>query len=177
MADNYLEKKMEEYRRGVSGLTPRRKITPSGHACGNASFLPFPPGLRVMVLCGNAPADLIKALSDAGCRVAFTGTDRRSGTETARATGAQHHPVAPSDTEAIEHSLALLRHNWRGDIQVIISLGYPLPPSAKEAYTIYIGDRNDAPPCSLGLADGADVTTLLWALLPQTRRLVHGMWA
>lgn len=176
MADNYLENKMDEYRRGVLNAPARRKLTPSGHAGGCASFLPFPPGLRVMVLCDEAPEETVKALVNAGCRVAFTGPDRIHGARVAQATGAQHHPVAPSDAEAVAHSLAHLRHNWRGDVQVIVSFGKPVPADS-EAYKIYFGERAGAPECDLGFAEEPSASTILWSLLPETRaRLRGGIW-
>lgn len=165
MADNYLENKMDEYRRGLLGAGSRRKTTPSGHAGGCASFLPFPPGLRVLVMCESAEPETIKALVDAGCRVAFTGLDRKAGATTARMCGAQHHPVSPSDLPAVEKSLEFIRHHWRGGIQAVISYGFRIPET--DAFRIIIGQAPTGD-FDVSLNETAGKDELLWAILPQT---------
>jgi hypothetical protein len=173
MADNYLENKMDEYRRGVLNAPARRRLTPSGHAGGCASFMPFPPGLRVMVLCAEASEEIIKALVNAGCRVAFTGPDRSHGARVAQASGAQHHPVDPADSEAVERSLEHLRHNWRGEVQAIVSFGIRLPAGG-EAYKVYFGRREASCGCDLGFSEAPTASAILWSLLPETRKRLHG---
>lgn len=161
---------MDEYRRGLLRQPAQRRLTPSGPASGCASFLPFPPGLRVMVICEEADETLISALTSAGCRVAFTGSDRKEGTRIARATGAQHHPVAPEDNEAIQRSADLLRRNWLGNPDVLIALGTPAPEGIAD-YLIAVGDCGGIRP-SIALPADASVQSILWALLPETRNYI-----
>ena len=165
MADNYLENKMDEYRRGLLSAPSRRKTTPSGYARGCASFLPFPPGLRVFVLADMPGEDELKAMVDAGCRVAFTGIDKTEGTRLAQKCGAQYHPISPNDEAAVEHSLELIKQRWRGDVQVIVSYGKTFP-TGFDGFKIAVGDNSGA---HISLPSDVDTTMLLWALLPQTR--------
>lgn len=175
MADNYLENKMDEYRRGLLGAPVRRKITPSGAAAGCASFLPFPPGLRVLVMCEKGNDELIAALVNAGCRVAFTSTDRSAGAKLAQHTGARHIPVSPENAVALKNAIDSLCHTWRGELNCIISLGQAFP-DAKEAYKIYLGARGtEAAGYDLALEADAPVSDILWGLLPQTRQYVSGL--
>lgn len=169
MADNYLENKMDEYRRGVLSAPSRRKMTPSGHARGCASFLSFPVGLRVFVLADHADEETLKAMTDAGCRVAFTGLDKSEGTAVAQSCGAQYHPIDPEDGEAVGRSLELIRSRWRGEADVLVSFGKDFPKDT-DAFKIAIG----AP---VGGADFVvekpeDRQMLLWALLAQSREYI-----
>ncbi len=104
MADNYLEKQMEDFRRGVSA--PRR-----------SGLLPPKPqvvGLRALIIGGGVPAGAaaVTALRDAGWRVAFTDADSNSGRALAQSAGAQHHPVVPSDAVALNRSAGLIIKRW-----------------------------------------------------------------
>ena len=55
MADNYLEKKMEEYRRGNSAGNYTRRMTPNGTKAGHI-LMPF-PSRRVLVIAEDVPSD------------------------------------------------------------------------------------------------------------------------
>lgn len=119
MADNYLEKKMEEHLRGYKP-TYRPKTTPSGNRPGNVNFK-FPP-CRVFVTGGASGigAAIVSAYRDAGCRVAFCDADNKKGASTAQRTGAQFHPVDVSDADALETCLARVIETW-GDIDIIVN--------------------------------------------------------
>lgn len=91
MADNYLENKMEEYRR----QTPRpAHHTPRLHGAGEG--LPL-AGVRVLVDGGgtltDALAALVDAFVDAGCRVAFRCADAAAGNRLAQTNGARALPL------------------------------------------------------------------------------------
>lgn len=90
MADNYLEKKMDDYRRGVN-RTPRRSVV--------SSTRPSLPGcnhpLYVAVLLRNTDLlhQLIPLLGKYDLKVAFCGTDLRQGNSMAQCCGAMFIPV------------------------------------------------------------------------------------
>ena len=119
MADNYLEKKMDEHVRGVRP-SYRPKITPSGNRPGVMS-VKFPPR-RVFVTGGASGigASIVKAFCDAGCRVAFCDIDVKGGNATAQRTGSQFHPVDVADAAALEACMDRLLSSW-GDIDVVVN--------------------------------------------------------
>lgn len=120
MADDYIGKKMDDYRRGVNTPAYRRKITPTGAPRGIWQ-VKFPS--RNVYVTGGANGigrEIVKTLCQAGCRVAFCDTDIKAGTATAQATGSQFHPVDVTDTEALDASLCHVIKAW-GDIDVIIN--------------------------------------------------------
>ena len=71
MADDYIGKKMEDYRRGINASAYRRKITPTGTSRGIWQ-VKFPA--RIAFVTGGANGigrEIVKTLCQAGCRVAF----------------------------------------------------------------------------------------------------------
>ena len=119
MADNYLERKMDEYRSGNLNKTKHR-TSPSGNRPGKLTI--YFPARRVYITGGASGigASIVKAFCDAGCRVAFCDKDTKKGTDTARRCGAQFHPLDVTDAAALNASLAGVRHAW-GDIDIIIN--------------------------------------------------------
>lgn len=119
MADNYLERKMEELRSGKSA-SARARRTPSGARAGHLD-LKFPP--RRVVVTGGASGigrAIVKAYADAGCRTAFFDVDTDAGTDTARATGSRFIPLDLRDAAMFQSRLEELLHEW-GDIDIIIN--------------------------------------------------------
>ena len=119
MADNYLERKMEDYRSG-KGATSKVKRVSSGAKPGEIS-VKFPPR-RVFVTGGASGIGraIVEAFRKADCRVAFCDIDSKAGAATAQATGAQFHPVDVRDVDALEACMARLLDAW-GDIDVIVN--------------------------------------------------------
>ncbi len=81
MADNYLERQMEDYRAGrlsTSAVVPsrRRDLT---------AWVDIAPDPDLTV-------DVVSSLRMAGVRVAFTLDDMRRGNEVAQSTGARYYP-------------------------------------------------------------------------------------
>lgn len=90
MADNYLEKRMDDYLRSRAG-SPRRPAAPRpGRVTVNY------PSVRVVVADGCAPLGrvLVETLRRMQCRVAFTSAAVSEGHALAQATGSQYHPDA-----------------------------------------------------------------------------------
>lgn len=119
MADNYLERKMEEYR---SGKTQQRvvKRTPSGAKPGtiNIKF----PSRRVFITGGakGIGRAIVEAFRNADCKVAFCDKDSKTGTATAQATGAQFYPVDVTDANSLDLCVDRVIKAW-GDIDVIVN--------------------------------------------------------
>ena len=110
MADNYLEKKMEEHVRGVH-TTARRAPTfiPAGSVCFNLGEL------RVLVAgFGQQPelaAAIVRAYRRAACRVAFIFGDRRAGASLAQESGSRHYPYGDDAMARVEADLGKV---WGG---------------------------------------------------------------
>lgn len=119
MADNYLERKMEEYR---SGKSQQRivKRTPRGAKPGtiNIKF----PSRRVFVTGGakGIGRAIVESFRNADCRVAFCDTDSKAGAATAQVTGAQFYPVDVTDANALDACVERIIKAW-GDIDVIVN--------------------------------------------------------
>ncbi len=113
IADNYLERKMEEYRSG-------RSASPSFRRKGilNVAF----PSRRVLVTGGASGIgrEIVTRFSNAGSRVAFFDKDAVKGRETMEKTGARFSCVDVSDVEQLEKALAGLLAHW-GDIDIVIN--------------------------------------------------------
>lgn len=119
MADNYLEKKMEEHRAG-RGVSYRPKLTPTGKRQGELT-VKFPPR-RVFVTGGASGIGraIVKAFCDAGCRVAFCDIDSKAGTRTAQSLGARFYPVDVTDTGSLEACMRSIFEVW-GDIDILVN--------------------------------------------------------
>ncbi len=121
MADNYLERKMEEYRQGKNGRVGSQHYrTPSGAKQGtlNVKF----PSRRVFITGGASGIGraIVRAFRQADCRVAFCDNDVKAGNKTAQLTGARFYPVDVTDVAALEQSMQHVIDDW-GDIDVIIN--------------------------------------------------------
>lgn len=87
MADNYLERRMEDYRSGRGGS---RRL----HASSRSGRLSLPyPHQYVLVLGGDTPAGraVLEAFSHSGATVAFTAS--ADGAALAQQTGARYYPM------------------------------------------------------------------------------------
>ncbi len=124
MADNYLERKMEEH---LSGGAPgyRPRVTPTGVRAGNVIF-PFPVRRMLVVLDVTANElpevaaalldlrdSLVRALAATGSKVAFTESDMIARNRLAQTCGACG--VAPGDTDVVSA-------RWEG-IDSVIGIG------------------------------------------------------
>lgn len=120
MADNYLEKRMDDLRRGQRPGAYRPKLTPAGHATGRLQVA-FPPR-RVFVTGGASGIGraIVEAYCKAGCRVAFVDSDMEAGRQTASATGSRFIPLDVADAEALEREMETLMHAW-GDLDIIVN--------------------------------------------------------
>ena len=113
MADNYLEKQMEDFRAGK--IAPRRS--------SEAMHRPQPvAGKRVLVACHN-PADtasLVRLLRSTGARVAFIAPAGKEWQQLAQASGSRFYPATmpqsgePLDQTQTDSILTDLKRHWHG---------------------------------------------------------------
>lgn len=97
MADNYLERRMDEYRRSRQGAATRRAAM---HTAPNLRtgqvIIDYPPERVLVTDIDNPIARAVtEALRRFNCRVAITCTDRTLGNRIAQTLGAQYHPDGP----------------------------------------------------------------------------------
>lgn len=99
MADNYLERKMEEYRSGKSAA-PRRRVIPSGAVRPQVAV----PLGEVTVLIAGVDEALVAAFANAGAKVRFCNADDEAislGRRLAERWGAQYFPYNEAKTLAL----------------------------------------------------------------------------
>lgn len=127
MADNYLERRMEDYRSGklssmrmTSAIVKRPSMT-----------------LRTYVIGGDTELGVkyIKKFRASNWRVAFNDADLKSGRQLAQATGAQHHPVSADNAEAMLGSLKKVIELWGAVDLVVNCVNADLHPKLDEAMT------------------------------------------
>lgn len=121
MADNYLERKYEEYQ--AQKATGKKSSGRSTLAGAKPGYLQVRfPRRRVFVTGGAAGIGraIVEAFRQAGCQVAFCDVDEKLGQRTAEATGAQFFPVDVRSAEALEACMDRILKAW-GDIDVIIN--------------------------------------------------------
>lgn len=108
MADNYLEKRMDELRSGKLAI---KKVIPGIK----------PKARRVLVAGGCQGVALEKALEfrKKGCRVAVFDSDKVIGKQMAHDHGIRFHHVDPKDEYAAKKEMNSLLNVWRG-VDVII---------------------------------------------------------
>lgn len=100
MADNYLEKRMEEHLRGAA-MAPRH-LSPSGQRPGMLT-VKFPRRRILVIGSSMALATIaVGTLSSAGCRVSFCDSNRKEGTALAQSTGSRFYPVDTLNALSIE---------------------------------------------------------------------------
>lgn len=111
MADNYLERRMEDYRNGK--LSTRRMSPVSVKRPSMA--------LRVFIIGGNTEAGRrhVRILRKYGWKVAFTDADFKAGRELAQTTGSQHHPVDITDADALVSTIRKAVDLW-GALDLIL---------------------------------------------------------
>ncbi|MCM1293592.1 MAG: hypothetical protein NC111_07610 [Bacteroides sp.] len=108
MADNYLEKKMDDY---------RRRQSPTAHRTG-----PKPTDrLSIFIVSDNAgfTEQMVTKLQTKAANIAFTMSDMHRGRELAQSTGTQHHPIH-CDHENLCRSIELIKKRW-GSIDLAIT--------------------------------------------------------
>ena len=120
MADNYLEKKMEDMRSGrLAHIAGKRGVSQKGMWC--VDF----PCRRVLVTDGTGVMGrtVINEFCRIGCRVAFLSEDVAMGKEIAQATGARFIQCVTADAAGLESAIDGLVKAWR-DIDIIVNVAF-----------------------------------------------------
>ena len=118
MADNFLEKRMEDLKSGRLSAAPRTSTAPRRKGCIQVEF----PSRRVIVTGGANGIGLTvtKAFVKAGCKVAVFDRDRISGQRLAHDIGIRFYEVDLTGREEIEKAFDNLTEAWK-DIDIIVS--------------------------------------------------------
>lgn len=116
MADNYLEKKMEELHNRKAGCAPTRVSPASRHLL----TFPFKP-LRVLVIARgrHAVSQYTKPFQNAGCRVAVVSTIDAAETDLPQDHGCRYYVIG--NDEQKPQAFSNLIASWR-DIDVVVML-------------------------------------------------------
>ena len=119
MADNYLEKKFEEY--AIRKSTAKTKKIVSTGPKPEHIEVRFPTR-RVFVTGGanGIGKAIVQAFRKIGCRVAFCDNDRKNGSLTAQTSGARFYPVDVCDSKALQSCMHDIFTTW-GDIDILIN--------------------------------------------------------
>lgn len=183
MADNYLERRMEDLHSGRK-TTIRSNSVYSARRSAGTSFGPSPK--RVLIAGDITPigSELILRFIEAGSKVAFIGHDNTTAADLSRGRGLRYYPIGAANIAAVENAVTDLLAAWR-DIDILIIVGnpvnalpelleslwcrhkqrYPIPTDSAPRIIIVSSTSNlpDASPESSILAD-----TLLFLSLPRT---------
>ena len=129
MADNFLEKRMDDYRSGRLS-TPRGGRSASCPTLDGRSLVLEYPKLSVLLMARDGSpltVPLLRALRSVGLSVAFSIADSAEGTRLSQSLGGRFYP-ASFDMDRI---LADIHRHW-GDLYRVISLdSAPIPGSLK----------------------------------------------
>lgn len=118
MADNYLERRMEDLRSGRLRNVAAPAASPARKGEIRISF----PARRVLVTGGAGGIGLAvtRAYLKAGCKVAVMDTDREAGERLAHDEGVRFYNTDISDRDALENALDNLLTAWK-DIDIVVS--------------------------------------------------------
>ena len=147
MADNYLEKKMEEYRSGALSKPAARRLSPTGERPGTVSFRI--DQLRVLVTDASDDVGraVVRKLRGAGCRVAFVSPDIKDGRTLSQATGSRFYPVP------VAHDImADITEAW-GGLDALVVIGGDIPsdiPTGGLRRIIILADTPSIPDIAAG---------------------------
>lgn len=117
MADNYLERRMEDMKAGR--LLTQVKSKSAVPRKGYLEF-PFPPR-RVLVAGGTCglPLDIVRMFLKAGCKVAVLDTDKSAGDALAYKEGIRYCNIEEPTSESIISTFTNLLQAWR-DVDIIM---------------------------------------------------------
>ncbi|MDE6268017.1 MAG: hypothetical protein K2M04_02930 [Muribaculaceae bacterium] len=136
MADNYLERRMEEHRRGGGEQSVRRvaAVVASSRLTENDLVVRF-PALRVMI-AGNDDRELTEALArrfrSVGGRVALVAPKDMLLTKTGQQAGCRIYQANHSDRNELERAMADAVRAW-GGVDVMVMTGVLPAPAAEMA--------------------------------------------
>ncbi|MCI8999338.1 MAG: SDR family oxidoreductase [Muribaculaceae bacterium] len=124
MADNYLERKMEEYRSGklAKGNQNKRKSSTLFPATGYDLNLISAQRVVIIGDCISGKGrELLKLFRSLGCRVAFCDKNMKEGNALAQQTGARFYPFDYDDLERVEKMRSDVSAYW-GGVDICVQL-------------------------------------------------------
>ncbi|MDE5876199.1 MAG: hypothetical protein K2H47_01635 [Muribaculaceae bacterium] len=133
MADNYLERKMEDLRSGRLGtntgkLKTSRAMHSSQAATGNRRILNFNfTSRRILIIggCSGVEKSITQAFVRAGCRVAVFDTDLEESDNMAKNGSIRFYPIAAEALSAVEAAWQNLITAWHDVDTVIVTAQIP----------------------------------------------------
>lgn len=119
MADNYLERKMEEYR--LNRHTPSHRAVSTRQTSPNELRTIF-PHLRVLITGGanGIGRECVKAFREVDSMVMFCDIDTRKGNLTAQQLGARFYPVDVRSVQAIDGMMSDIFSRY-ADLDIVIN--------------------------------------------------------
>lgn len=123
MADNYLERRMEELRSGKIAASVKPQRRPSGTAQAGKISFGFKPKRVLMIGDTSRLAEsLITAFRKAGCPVAFLSSPSSDGDRLAHDCGIRFYPCPDFESQTLLRHFGNLLKAWRGlDIMISFS--------------------------------------------------------
>lgn len=120
MADNYLEKRMEELRSGRLSHSASSRSAAQGPRAGYLN-VKYPPR-RVLVTGGASGIGLatVRSFLRAGCKVAVIDSDEEQGRRLAREEGVRFYHLDLADSEALSRAMQNIFAAWH-DLDIIVS--------------------------------------------------------
>lgn len=183
MADNYLERRMEDLHSGRKTTIRSNSVYSSRRSVG-VSFGPSPKRVLIAGDITTIGSEPIIRFIEAGSKVALIGHDNITAADLSRGRGLRYYPIGAANIAAVENAVTDLLAAWR-DIDILIIVGnpinalpelleslwrrhkqrYPIPTDSAPRIIIVSSTSNlpDASPESSILAD-----TLLFLSLPRT---------
>lgn len=137
MADNYLEKKMDDYRRGNYGYPRLSRL--HHQSCRGFELRPAVDSVMVFVSLLSLRNCLIEAFVKAGCRTAFCWHDYREGQLTAQKTGSLSCTVDALSASALDEAVATVVARW-GSLGLIVTDVPEALDCQSDIPMIYVGD-------------------------------------
>lgn len=118
MADNFLERRMEDLKSGRLSASARTSAMPKRKGCLQVAF----PSRRVIVTGGanGIGRAVTAAFVKAGCKVAVFDRDKEAGEKLAHDIGIRFYEIDLTCREAIEKAFDNLTEAWK-DIDIIVS--------------------------------------------------------
>lgn len=159
MADNYLERRMEEYRNGTLAQSLRRSVAMTRKRPKTRY-----ESLRVLVVCPSLNADaekLIRTFAARRCRISFASISRAAGNALAQSCGARFYPTDEMSSEAIAHTAEAAAKHY-GSLDAIIYCGeeardlrsIAAAANLPDEYLLLTASREDlAAPCHFNTGD------------------------
>lgn len=121
MADNYLERRMEEYRAGK--LVPKRRAVSGSVSRKEGDFILSFDSMNVIVLGGSLlfASAVVEVFRKVNCRVALCHSEEKKCRELAQRSGCRYYPFDPDDGERRDYVIDDVMDRW-GSVDVVVDL-------------------------------------------------------